>query len=340
MKILFIDPVTPKLYTIDSLAEGRMGGTEATCIRVMRELAKRGYTVHSQQRGNTTFHSDGLINYIPAENPNLAEKYDVIVTLRDGVVYQKAKLQHPNARHYLWMHDVVGGAYADHLNTTLSSGVNDLLAVSAWHKNQIHNALPELTLRGNLRINVMYNPVEDYCKRTDAPYNPKSLVFFSSPHKGLDQVLVAFQALRTKDPDFKLYVSNPGYYPDKEELPENVINLAELNLSHTELMENVRGSLCMFYPQTIFEETFGLVYAEANGVGTPVLAHSLGAAREVLDAQTQIVNCNNLDTVVQTVLRWSNGERPTVSLNKQFSMYEVIKEWVKLIKFSSTGSTK
>ncbi len=55
-------------------------------------------------------------------------------------------------------------------------------------------------------------------------------------------------------------------------------------------MQHIRESLCVFYPQTQRCETFGLVYAESNAVGTPVLAHDFGAAREVLSSPDQLIN--------------------------------------------------
>jgi hypothetical protein len=143
-----------------------------------------------------------------------------------------------------------------------------------------------------------------------------------------------FRVLRGHVQDFTLYVANPGYYKDAEELPDGVIKLGQ-DLSHWDLLGHIGTSLCTFYPQTVFEETLGLVYVESNAMGTPVLAHDLGAAFEVLNDPRQIVNCGIVDNVVSTVLRWSAGERPTVGLNKTFKLTEVMKTWIKLIDYGS-----
>jgi glycosyltransferase involved in cell wall biosynthesis len=51
----------------------------------------------------------------------------------------------------------------------------------------------------------------------------------------------------------------------------------------------MRSALCVFYPNFVLPETFGLVFAEANAVGTPVLTHDCGAAAEVLAAHEQLL---------------------------------------------------
>ena len=51
----------------------------------------------------------------------------------------------------------------------------------------------------------------------------------------------------------------------------------------------VRSALCVFYPNFVLPETFGLVFAEASAVGTPVLTHDCGAASEVLADPRQLL---------------------------------------------------
>lgn len=317
MKILFVDPVCPKPYTLTELNQVRMGGTEATCLRVFRELSKR-FDVTLTQRGGEA---------------EPVQDYDIVITLRDGKVFRVMQDKYPKARHYLWLHDVVNGEYTKHLMETLSGDkTHNLICVSNWHRMQVLTALQPLSLASVIKAQVIYNPVESYCTRA-TEYNPKQLIFLSSPHKGLDQVLEMFKVLWTQDPTFELLLANPGYYQDKTELPPGVTPLSEMNCGHHKLMGFVAHSLCTFYPQTIFPETFGLVYAESNALGTPVLCHDIGAAREVLDGHSQIVNCDTVANVINTLLSWSKGARPTVGLNQQFSLSEVTKEWVKLILF-------
>lgn len=329
MRILFIDPVCPSPYTIkdlDSTGKG-LGGTEQTCCRIMRELAKR-HEIYTQQRGREVTEKDSHgVTYLPS-NGEVSDP-NIVITLRDGKSYRIAKDQFTLARHYLWMHDVVDGAYRQHLIDTLHDTDVTMVSVSDWHKSQIQHALSGL----KLKIITLPHPIESYVvKQVPSHYDKNKLIFTSSPHKGLDYVLGLFKLLKKKDNKFKLYISNPGYFKDvdKSTLPEGVVLLG--SLPHQEVIKHVRESLCLFYPNISFAETFGLVYAEANAVGTPVIAHDIGAAREVLEHTKQIIDCTNPDLVVERVLQWKNGGRPVVSINPKYKLTEAIKEWHKLIR--------
>lgn len=338
MEILFIDPVCPKPYTPDSPMQGRMGGTEATAARVVEALVARGFNVSMEQRGLEAESFWKTLHLYPLGKYDKTP--DVVITLRDGVVYREAMKKYPKAKHYIWLHDVVSGEYQKHLEDCLWPEMHNVLVVSQWHKNQVYNALPKNTMNGCLRVQVVYNPVADYISQISykGPIDPYKLVYLSSPHKGLDQVLAHFKELQKRSQGgYKLYVANPGYYPDMEGLPEGVISLTDRNYSHPELMDFCKDALCLFYPQNYFEETFGIVYAEANALGLPVITHDIGAAREVLSNQSQVVNCNKLKYVADTIDSWAGGLRPIVNLNPLFSQAEVTKTWVKLIKFGNTG---
>ena len=325
--IVFIDPVCPKPYKISDVGGGRMGGTEATVCRVVRELTKRFNcpAPYILQRGRTITEIDASgVTYHPLDFISTSQ-VGFVVTLRDGKEYRSAKDKYPKARHYLWMHDTVSGAYQDHLEQTLGGGVHNLIFVSSYAHQQALEAMPKV-MRHNVRPHIIYNMVEDdFARRA---YDPKRLVFLSSPHKGLNQVLAYFKELRKIDPEYKLEVANPGYFPDPSDLPDGVIPLR--CATHQELMTRLRGAVCLFYPQDQFAETFGIVYAEANANGVPVLGLDVGAIREIVDGQSQVVKH---DQVISTLLRWSKGERPTVGLKSIFSSQAVTKEWIKLILF-------
>lgn len=327
--ILFYDGVTPKEYNQDSLVNDVLGGTEATVLRIAKGLSK-DYKVQLQQRHRVGVEQDidgiwytGLTNDLPNFTPH------VVITLRDAGHYKQNKLKFPKAKHYLWLHDAVSGEYQSHLQHHLNGQEATILAVSDWHKANITDKLYEECLKGKIRIKRVYNPIADYCVKTDQPYTNKKLVYFSSPHKGLDNVIKLFGYVRNIDPEFKLIVANPGYFKGVEALPEGVINVG--SLTHSEVVNEVRTALCVFYPNTRFAETFGLVYAEANAVGTPVIAHPIGAAREVLSHPHELLDCMDYKAVVDRVIKWSKGERPIVSARKEFRLETVLAEWKKLL---------
>lgn len=328
---MFYDGVAPEPYTLETLKVKSLGGTEASCIRIVSRLATDGYNMVLAQRNRINYHTEvlgaGSITYCPLEAEFTDKNFAAVVSLRDAGHYLKNKEKYPNAKHFLWMHDVVGGDYQDHMNYHLNGKNADLICVSDWHKRNIL-----ISVNAKLNVKRIFGPLADYCVKTpNTEYDPNQLIFFSSPHKGLKGTLEIFVKLRKKDPSFYLKLSNPGYFADAQGLPEGVTSLGSVP-HHSILMDHVRKSLCLFYPNTVFEETFGLVMAEANSVGTPVIAHPIGAAPEVTQHPKELLDCNDHDRVIERVLAWKAGERPIVGPKKEFTMNEVIKEWKKILQ--------
>lgn len=327
MKILFVDPCCPKPYTVASLDEGGMGGTEATCARLMRELSKRDSVAIAQLKREEEETDANGIRYILFDT--LLDSPDVVITLRDGKIFRVMNDRYPSARHLLWMHDIVAGPYKEHLAQTIGGFPTTLVTGSFWHKMQIVGEFPDEFVSRKWTCDIITNFVEHYCIRRPVEVDPYQLIFFSSPHKGLPKVLELFTALRLKDSRYRLKVSNPGYFKSAENLPEGVESLGILK--HAEVMDHVSKSLCTFYPNMSFPETFGLVYAESNAVGTPVLCHDIGAAKEIISTQQQMVDCANTELVCKTIQDWTNGLRPIVKVKEQYTIREAIREWRKYL---------
>lgn len=326
--ILIYDGVCPKPYTLQTLKDEPMGGTEATILRVAEALHDKGYYPVLEQRNRTIFEDSGGVAFVPlGYSVHLNPK--VVITLRDAGHYLSNKVRFPKAKHYLWLHDVASGDYGLHLRMHLKGQEGTLVTVSDWHRTNVRENLSDASLYGSLRVKRVYNPLgSDVVKDAQPAYHNNKLVYFSSPHKGLDQVLQMFGYLRNIDPKFELYIANPGYYANKTDLPPGVINLGAL--THNKVLDHVRSALCVFYPNQVFPETFGLVYAEANAVGTPVIAHPIGSAREVLMHPHETPDCRDYKAVIDRVIKWSKGERPIVSARKEFRLDNVISEWIKL----------
>jgi glycosyltransferase involved in cell wall biosynthesis len=321
--VLFHDLICPKPYTIETVKTEAVGGTEATILRIAKGLHSREHSVALMQRGRT---QPEVIDGIVYITPEAELTPNIVVTLRDAGHYRANQKKYPNAQHYLWMHDVVSGDYITHMQQHIGqTEPAQLLAVSNWHSAQIQNAL--FGLNKGLTVTTVYNPVETY-GLTRAPYDEHKLIFLSSPHKGLDQVLDIFKQVREVEPRFKLCVANPGYFKDAESLPEGVVQLGQL--PHREMIKELATSLCLFYPQNVFPETFGLVMAEANALGVPVLTSSIGAAPEILENPYQMQVYLNPKRIVNTVIEWSK-HRPIVRGKRQFELENVLNVWESLL---------
>ena len=103
-------------------------------------------------------------------------------------------------------------------------------------------------------------------------------------------------------------------------------------------------------------ETFGLVFAESHAVGTPVLTHDCGAAREVLADPGQLLpvtwalrayeaplhrleprwragparladHLGLFDRYIERIRLWHDGGRPQVGPDPRFRLSAIAAEW-------------
>jgi glycosyltransferase involved in cell wall biosynthesis len=336
LSILFIHPDNSKPYSPRSLEEGPLGGTEATVIRISEGLAKRGHTVAVSQgfRENIEI-SENKVFYLPSVLEEVGQnelKFDHVILIDIEKLLPRLSRIFPKARRYLWMHCFPGKRRRKKLHDMIHATNTLLIAVSETHKNVLLEnmmSFPSCKImnRKNLPVTVMYNPIDDCLIKDKTPVDKNKLVFFSSPHKGLWMVLECFIEAKKRMPELTLHIADPGYMKGYQpgDLPDGVYRLG--SLPHHKVMQEVRSAFCLFYPQSFFEETFGLVFAEANAVGTPVLAHPHGAASEILKNARQLVDSNNKISVVNRLLSWKVEGRPKVDLHPDFRLKNVLTSW-------------
>lgn len=330
MSLLFVDQFCPKAYDYTDLEEGSMGGTEATMLRVAEGLARSyGVSVLQHNREEEKYQKD--VYFITMNSPMVPP--DTIVLMRTAAHAPIYKSLYPEAKVYVWMHDLCGEVYKEEL-TELET-VDGIIYVSNFHKTQF-----EQTLKGfkyDIKLpqgHVIYNIVDRY-EANNEPFehNPNQLIFASSPHKGLKEVLHKFKKLRgtAEGKNLQLGLLNPGYI-DMEEIEEKDGVKVFGVKSHKELNTILRSSALLFYPQTVFPETFGLVLAEANAVYTQVVAHNFGAAREVLTDSSQAFDCTNDKKVIEKTLETLNRrDIQRLGPKKEFMVEEVLKSWEALL---------
>lgn len=292
MRLVFIDPATPKPYSGTTLLFGSLGGTEATIVRVAERLD--GLVL---QHNRTQV--DG--RYRPLDS---GVDPTHVVTLRDPETLIEVAKRFPLARHYLWLHDLCDNASRRgqdliKWSPDLSKISATLICVSDYHADQVRSTLGERPA-APLHVERIYNPVQvdlhGSCER-----DPNKIVFFSSPHKGLHHAIRVLQYLRRIEPQLTLYVANPGYNPGLTGNAEGIVDLG--SLTHSEIMRHVRSATFTFYPNYVYPETFGLAMAESNALGTPVMTHAIGAAAEVLCGDGQIIGIPRLQIIAEKIGR-------------------------------------
>lgn len=259
-----------------------------------------------------------------------------VVVLRDPRPLLDARARFKNSKLYLYSHDLadrnLGLCYS--MGIFKDSGCITNICVSQWHRTQTIETLKVFGYEGEFKTKYIYNPLSTNVVLTKEPYDRNKLMWLASPHKGLAQAYEIFKYLIKLNPEFRLYVTNPGYmeslYTDEPAIKERTVVLG--TLPHDEAIQHLRQSLCLFYPNTVFPETFGKIMAESNAVGTPVLTHPIGASREVIDSHpSQLLDCRNPEVVVKRVMEWYGGARPFVRGNPRFNINRVVADWKALL---------
>ena len=356
--VLFFDPSCQSPYSRRTLEEAALGGTEASVTRIAEALDAR---VMQHNR----LVPEG--RYLP---PGSASGVEHLIILRDPRTVRRICECFPDARPYLWMHDLVrpgskrGRRLAAAAHTLAHFNVT-LVCVSDFQRRQAEAVLSLAGVARQVRAVTIYNPVDDALVPNGSAFDAAKLVFFSSPNKGLAFTLDAFQAARRRTPELYLRVGSPGYKSLRragmESVEGKIDGVQWLGaLPHARILEEVRTALCVFYPNFVLPETFGLVLAEAKAVGTPVLTHDCGAAAEVLadPRETLPVSCgarryeraaqllpNSLrphiapwaarlgvfDTYLERLEEWRSGARPHTEPDPRFRLSKVAERWRMLL---------
>ena len=316
-----------------------MGGTELTAARVAEALAADHDLVVLQHCRQQVACSLQGVRYEPGGDwRKLAgqRNFDVVIIINS---LKLLALWHKHApaqtRLILWRHNFMGATHKYAANLLVDTNAQ-MICVSHSHRRHTLAALgiSEDSV-SSARIGVIYNPVltdqQKHRSIAQTGVDVNQLLFASSPHKGLEQVLDNFVKLRQRIPQLSLLVCNPGYLERSLPACEGVHYTGKLRPA--QVHAQMRRSLCLFNAQSTFAETFGLVFAEAHSVGTPVVAQcGLGAVDEVVgDRYGQALDINNAQAVYELIAGWRDGQRPQLSKNPAFDLDAVKTQWLTLL---------
>lgn len=340
MRILFVDPCCPKPYDPRVLATEPLGGTEGTVVRIAEALGQRCQVYVKQHNraklwipNAATYVDNPSTCYLPFGDGYPGDKKSPthVIVLRAPMALYQARKQFPHAKLYLWCHDIFSGPmWAEGFQALVDTQTVPIV-VSDWHKSQMYDAMRQFRCAHlSIPARRIYNPIDDDLSLDATKHDVNKLVFFSSPHKGLDHTLKVFEQFQNFDDlkDVKLYIANPGYFADHTTEQKNVINLG--SLPHSEVITHVRSALCVFHLNNVFPETFGLVHAEGNAVGTPFLSSRLGATHELADHPGELIDVQDPKAVIERIRQWRGG-RPKVRANPAFRLAKIVKEWMELL---------
>lgn len=333
-RITFVDPLAPRAY---SGAPGQLkglGGTEATLVRVCEALAPSVPIVVRQSARIAPAEFSGGIHYggFNAKN-RLPEDPNVIVVVNSWKVALKLARMHPEARVIVWLHVFPGRRHRALAPALKAAGV-EIICVSASHARWLRGFMGE----DAPRIGHIYNPVADELVPDETPRDANLLLFASAPHKGLAKVFERFEQMRTRFPRLRLAVADPGYLKwPVGRVPAGVLPIG--SLAQPDLIGLMRRSLCLFYPQDEFAETFGLVIAEANAVGCPaLLQRGLGANDEIASDAGQCIDTSDAEAIAERIAAWREADpvKPLARARPDFRLSSVTARWAARLDVADT----
>jgi glycosyltransferase involved in cell wall biosynthesis len=295
--------------------------------------------------------------------PTPAPEVEHVVVLRDGRTLAGIRHLFPNARLHLWLHDLAAPGSTRGRWLASADGELDarssVICVSEFLRRRVEPIVRGLRAGNEIDLRAIPNAIANELTPDGTPCDPDRLVFLSSPNKGLAYALTAFQAIREVMPTLRFAIANPGYRNIPAVALPNVEWLGAL--PPAQALAQSRAALCVFMPNFRIPETFGLVFAEANAVGTPVLAHDIGAAREVLHANNPVLpvrvrqrmldfkgrmlgwrargllgragrRLGIFDDYIELLQRWRSGARPRVEGEPRFRLTSVAEQWSALLR--------
>jgi glycosyltransferase involved in cell wall biosynthesis len=332
--IVFLDNTYPKPYQVDSIGKQALGGTEASIIRTAIILSAVYKVFVVQKFRDDTLKENDDLSFLPKSKMNLLDP-DFIVVLRKYPLLKILRSQFPKAKLLLWIHTYKNTEYV-FKRRGLAKTNTTVICNSDTHRRHTESLLNSGLLdnlasliSAKTKVAYCYNPIPKP-KAYRIGRDSNKLLFFSSPNKGLEQILKCFEYVNKKLPDLQLYIANPGYKQTQE--ISNNKNITILgSLPHDQMMQQLASSLCVFYPQDSFAETFGLIYAEANSYGTPVVAHDIGSAREILDENNELCDANDFEAIYQQVKLWQTNF-PKVQFKQNFSDQNILKQWQQVLE--------
>lgn len=315
--VLFIDPACNKSYTWESHDTDGLGGTELTTIRLAEGFGSKGLKVVVAQHFNIPYlESPNKVGYCGPDWLSTLKPKNVIVLRAQGRWDMLG-----NAKKFVWLHDA-STPTVNHLTTWVPEILKHQvtgIAVSDWHVKNLLQYAPGFPLQ---RI---YSPVDEGFYQPPVDYDKNQLVWLASPHKGLKQGLEVFRELKRRQPEMKLVVFNPGYYTEPQGQHPGV---AFLGSQPRSVVKSVLArSLCLFYP-SVFEESFGMVAAEANALGVPVACYEIAGLAESSVGPF----CKDAEDLVTRVLEYRNVQRPKVSGQERFRFQQIFQDWLKVLR--------
>lgn len=329
-RVSIIDAFCPRVYDDRSLYTEPMGGTESAVVLLAESLARYVQVEviqHCRRHTHTSLQKVCYRGCTSWRKEAAKGDRDTVIIINSPKLTGLWRRQDKQCQILLWRHNFLGNRHTQ-LLPLLGKHRATMVCVSRYQQQDCLRV--QRSGDSIAGIEVIPNAVQVF-PNAYVPRDKDSLLFCSSPHKGLDEVVTRFREVRQLLPRLRLRICNPGYMNDAQ-LEEDGIKVLGA-LSRPELHAQMSASLCIFYPQSRFRETFGLVGAEANALGIPMLApNDLGALPETLNGEGQLLESLSTPMLVEQLRHWRKHGTPPVAGQSRFDPDNVADNWLRLIQ--------
>ena len=315
-----------------------MGGTERQILTVAEQLANKGLNIgiiHSETDGY-----DRIVNGVKHLN-----KY------RHHYAQSKVRL---TCSQLPYMHNI----HRDFAMSGSHIPILSPLEINSAEKcyNWMHNWFPASNLIPRIFLSEATKKYQEKKNKNDLvipymipnglshePVNKRDNYVFwmSAMAKGLKEAILTYIALYERGMRRPFYICIPPQRRKRDvEITETLIkDINQHNypikflgeLQYNTAMTWLSRAACLFRPSSP-QETFGLVYLEANYLGVPVLTNSIDSAKEVIrDKNNMFIEKN---TKIEDILEWQNNiEKKVTKVDlKKFGVEPITKKWMSLLE--------
>lgn len=308
MKIAFLDPINWD-YTVESVYQRPLGGSQSALCYLTEELAKQGHDVFLLNNSFKSKLSCGVMHFPLATVPQqLIRSLDALIVLNQaGNGRQLKSLIGENTQLILWTgHDHDQPAIQHLHNPAERDSFHGIALVSEWQREHFHQNFSINITQTTVLRNAIAPSFANLFSANSAILAQKSeppiLAYTSTPFRGLDVLLEIFPRIRAAIPGTRLKVfSSMKVYQVAEAEDKSQYGLLYRQCQDTEgveyigslpqpeLARELQSILVLAYPNT-FTETSCIAVMEAMASGCWIVSSQLGALSETTAGFASLIN--------------------------------------------------
>jgi glycosyltransferase involved in cell wall biosynthesis len=294
--------------------------------------------LNQNAKGGTELMADRLYSYV---DNRLFDEFQIIQSRVRDLDSKKKKI--------LWLHDLHGDGEVSHLKDGGWKKFDKLVFVSHWQQ-QMYNAYLGVPFDAGVVLKNAIKPIEEHQK----PDDKIRLIYYSTPHRGLELLYPAFDELCKHYDDVELTVySSFGLYgwPQRDEPYKQLFKALDDHprirysgsVSNKHIRNELKNHHIFAYP-SIWQETSCLCLIEAMSAGLECVHSSLAALPETSMGLTRMyqytedmqVHVNTFFQALVNAVEIQKQVKPDYQVQKLVANHEYnwdtrAKEWTNLL---------